>query len=301
MRSNYAARSTRYELSSLLDALRGLTWPARRPVRGVTAGTHRSRMHGISPEFTEYRPFRQGDDARRLDWKLLARTDRAYLRVTRDRATVGTLVIVDASASMAFPVDTLDKWVQACRLAVGLLAVAHAAGDPVGILVPTARGVRHLAPRTRRGVLAEVARLLAEIEPTGGAPLAAACRLMRTTHRAVIVSDFLGDGDDVLSASRERMIAGAEIYAVHVVAREELDPPDVAILATDPEHPDVQRPLAEATRDEYRSSFAEWREGIARSWRDAGTSYVMVATDEPADRAVRCVIEPLAVSSARHP
>src|SRR5919199_3913555 len=172
MRSHYAVRSTQYAVSSMLDTLRGLTWPARSAVRGATAGTHRSRMRGVSPEFTEYRPFRQGDDAKRLDWKLLARTDRAYLRVTRDRATLGTVVIVDASASMAFPVDTLGKWVQACQLAVGLLAVAHAAGDPVGILVPTPRGMRHLAPRTRRGVLAEVTRLLAEIEPGGNPALA---------------------------------------------------------------------------------------------------------------------------------
>jgi uncharacterized protein (DUF58 family) len=236
-----------------------------------------------------------------FDWKLLARTDRAYLRITRDRATLGTIVIVDASASMAFPVDTLDKWVQACRLAVGLLAVAHAAGDPVGILVPTPRGMRHLAPRTRRGVLAEVARLLAEIEPAGNAPLATACRLVRPTDRAVIVSDFLGDAEDVLRASRERMIAGAEIYAVHVLAREELDPPDAAILATDPERPEVQRPLAEATREEYRRNLALWREDIARAWRDAGASYVEVVTDEAADRAVRRIVEPLPISSAHHP
>src|SRR5919206_2104720 len=102
MRSNYAARGTHHAMPSLLDSLRGVSWPARGTVRGTTAGTHRSRMRGISPEFTEYRPFRQGDDARRLDWKLLARTDRAYLRVTRDRATLGTVVVVDASASMAF-------------------------------------------------------------------------------------------------------------------------------------------------------------------------------------------------------
>src|SRR5918912_411906 len=130
MRRQFAARGAQHAVPFLLDALRGLTWPARGTVRGATAGTHRSRMRGLSPEFTEYRPFRQGDDARRLDWKLLARTDRAYLRITRDRATLGTVVIVDASASMAFPVETLAKWGQACRLAVGLLAVAHAAGDP---------------------------------------------------------------------------------------------------------------------------------------------------------------------------
>ncbi|MDQ4081211.1 MAG: DUF58 domain-containing protein, partial [Gemmatimonadota bacterium] len=120
---------------ALLDALRGVTWPARRPARGSTSGTHRSRPRGVSPEFTEYRPYRQGDDPRRLDWRLLARTDRAYLRITSDRATLSTLVLVDASASMAFPVQSLGKWDHARRLAIGLVGVAHASGDPVAITV----------------------------------------------------------------------------------------------------------------------------------------------------------------------
>src|SRR5919199_2640731 len=123
MRSHYAVRSTQYAVSSMLDTLRGLTWPARRAVRGAAAGTHRSPMRGVSPEFTEYRPYRQGDDPRRLDWKLLARTDRAYLRITSERATLGTMFVLDASASMAFPARTLEKWSCARRLAVGLAAV----------------------------------------------------------------------------------------------------------------------------------------------------------------------------------
>src|SRR5687768_18613293 len=119
----------------LLDALRGVTWPARRAARGSTSGTHRSRLRGVSPEFTEYRPYRQGDDPRRLDWKLLARSDRAYIRLADDHSVLATTIVVDASASMAFPTATLGKWRTACALAVGLAAVAHAGGDPVGLIV----------------------------------------------------------------------------------------------------------------------------------------------------------------------
>src|SRR5918999_3465257 len=124
---------------TLLDDLRGVVWPARRAARGAAAGSHASRLTGASPEFTEYRPYRQGDDPRRLDWKLLARTDRAYLRITSDRATHATWVVLDASASMGYPPDSRAKWEQACALAAGLLAVAHAGGDPVGLAVSTTR------------------------------------------------------------------------------------------------------------------------------------------------------------------
>ena len=271
----------------LLDALRGVSWPARRVVRGATMGTHRSRLRGVSPEFTEYRPYRQGDDPRTIDWKLLARTDRAYRRITADRATLATIVLVDASASMAYPAGADAKWDQACRLAVGLVAVAHASGDPAGVIVPTVDGVRSLAPRTRRGVVAEAARLLGEVRPGGDAPLAPALSRLRRGVRVAIVSDFLGDADALRRAAHERIIGGSEVDAVHVIARAELDPPEASVMATDPEEPAMRRALVEATRAGYLEAFAEWRAGLARAWRDVGAGYAEVVTDEAAAHAVR--------------
>src|SRR6476619_2451550 len=89
----------------LLDAVRGVRWPAARRVAGATLGAHPSKLRGNSSEFSEFRPYRQGDDPRRLDWRLLARSDRAYVRLADDHALLPTLAIVDASASMAFPAD----------------------------------------------------------------------------------------------------------------------------------------------------------------------------------------------------
>ena len=91
---------------ALLESVRGVRWPARRPVLGGVPGMHLARTRGIASEFAEYRPYRQGDDPRRLDWKLLARSDRAFIRLAPDRAVLGTLIAVDASASMAYAAET---------------------------------------------------------------------------------------------------------------------------------------------------------------------------------------------------
>ena len=283
----------------LLDALRGVTWPARRHARSAVSGTHRSPLRGVSPEFTEYRPYRQGDDPRRLDWKLLARTDRASVRVTNDRSTLGTVVAVDASASMAFPYGSVAKWVQACRVAVGLAAVALAAGDPVGFIVPLEEATRALLPRARRSVLVEAARLLGGIEPAGSEPMAPALAPAKHSFRLAIVSDFLGDEDELLAVARQRLSAGGEVYAVHIVARAELEPGGAAIQATDPESPEIRRSLATSTLQEYQSAFALWREELARSWRAAGAVYTEVPDDEAAERAVRRVVGPEANALAR--
>ena len=135
---------------SLLDGIRGVKWPALRPVGGALPGAHHSRLRGSAPELSEYRVYRQGDDPKRIDWRLLARSDRAYIRLAEDRSIVSTVIVVDATASMAFPVDTLGKWRAACDIAIGLAAVAHASRDPVGLVIVGGDGVRQLPPRTRR-------------------------------------------------------------------------------------------------------------------------------------------------------
>jgi len=271
----------------LLDALRGVTWPARRATRGSTSGTHRSRLRGVSPEFTEYRPYRQGDDPGRLDWRLLARTNRAYLRITSDRATLSTLVLVDASASMAFPEKSLGKWNHARQLAIGLTSIAHASGDPVAVGVVTPHGTVRTAPRTRRGVVTECARVLDAAILIGEVDLSAAMHDAHAARRIVVISDFLGDLAPVLKPAHALLGEGGEVVAVHVVAREELSPSSDAILATDPERDEIRRALTPDTATAYAREFAEWREWLAREWRGAGAQYEMTVTDEPADRVVR--------------
>ncbi|MBI4500299.1 MAG: DUF58 domain-containing protein [Gemmatimonadetes bacterium] len=199
--SSRAKRGSRSP-GSFLDALRGLTWPARHIVRFGAAGTHRSRIRGPAPEFSEYRAFRQGDDPRRLDWKLLARTDRAYLRLTEDRATVGTMFVVDASRSMDFPEREPTKWSAAIRLATGLAQVAYQSGDPVGLLIAGANV--SLPLRARRGVVADIASRLGGVRPVAGAGLARDLGRRALASRVVIVSDFLDDEDALRRRRRPR-------------------------------------------------------------------------------------------------
>jgi uncharacterized protein (DUF58 family) len=272
---------------ALLDAVRGVHWPARGVVAGNVAGTHQSRQRGTSAEFTEYRLYRQGDDPRRLDWRLLARSDRAYIRLATDRAHLATMLVVDASASMAFPAASHAKWRHARELAVGLAAVAHGDGDPVGVAVG-GNATRMLSPRTRRGVVSEIARVVDGAAPTGAAPLAPIVAPLRA-GRIAIITDLLGDATELLAAARLHAAAGREVHVVHVIAREELEPPHRAMLAADPERPGVQRLLIDADRGRYREAFSDWRADLARQWRAAGAVYVESVTDEDPARVVRRV------------
>jgi uncharacterized protein (DUF58 family) len=283
---------------ALLDAVRGVHWPARRAVASAVAGMHHSKQRGTSAEFTEYRLYRQGDDPRRIDWRLLARSDRAYIRLATDRATLPTTIVLDSSPSMAFPMATREKWHRAQEIAIGLAAVAHADGDPVGIAVSDDNGdARIVPPRTRRGVVGEIARVIDHVDPDGPGQMAALLRTVRT-RRIAIVSDLLGD-EDLLIPARVHIAGGGEVHVVHIVAKEELDPPRRTMLAADPERPALQRLLMDATRREYEQSFARWRADTARSWWSAGASYTEVVTEEPAAHAVRRIAEPPSYGAPR--
>jgi uncharacterized protein (DUF58 family) len=230
-----------------------------------------------------------------LDWKLLARTDRAYVRLAEEQAILPTILVVDASASMAYPTPGLHKWVQACHMVVGLAAVAHGSGDPVGMVAATADGTVTVVPRTRRGIIAEIATALASVTPAGARPLTAAMTAARALvtrrGRLVVVSDFLGDGAEdaaaLIAMAGELVASGGECLAVHIAAREELDPPWGRALVADPEQPTLRRPLVGATRAAYVARFGAWREELSRAWRAAGSAYALIAADEVSVRAVR--------------
>ena len=257
----------------ILDQVRSLRWRPRTAAHAVLPGRHLSRRHGTSAEFTEYRPYRQGDPPQKIDWKIFARTDRAYIRLSHDHAVMPTAFVVDASASMAFPATTHDKYARACLTAIGLAAIAFSGGDPVGVAVAAGSGTRTFAPRSRAGVIAEIARTLASTTPSGVAGIAdALSAAARFAQRVIVISDMLGDLDETLAVARAERARAGELYAVHVVAAGELNPPRVAVVE-DPESRETRRTLSDASHAEYSRRFTAWRAAAASSWRAAGVSY----------------------------
>ncbi len=280
----------------LLDALRGVRWPARRAVAAAPSGAHRSRQRGTAGEFTEYRLYRQGDDSRALDWKLLARSDRAFVRLSDDRALLHTWIVLDGSASMDFPGGgEMSKWRMACAVAVGLAAVAHASGDPVGVLAVHADGVLRTPPRTRRGTVREIARSLDTLRAGGTSGVSSALMQIPVAARCVLVTDCLGDHEATIRNASVLAAGGAMLECVHIVAREELVLPDGIFRAQDPEDATIWRVTSADVRSGYATRFHAFRAQVRDQWRALGAGYTEVATDAAPARAVRAVVAGLAL------
>jgi uncharacterized protein (DUF58 family) len=273
-------------IGTLLDALRGVRWPARSRTTSSSTGAHLSSLKGTTAEFTEYRAYRQGDDPRRIDWKLLARSDRAYLRITDERAVHPTLFVLDASRSMAFPDDGPTKWTQACQLAIGLASVALASSDPVGLLVTGTPGASQPL-RARRDTLSAMIAALRTVTPAATASVTQAMLHAPDTSRMVVITDCLDDRDGLVRALGARVARGRDVVLLHVVAPQELDPPTSARLAEDPENAAHRTPLVRSTRQRYLDQFTAWRTETAQCVRQTGALYRVVRSDESTATVVR--------------
>ena len=135
-----------------------------------------------------------------------------------------------------------------------------------------------------------MATMLSGIEPSGAAPLAPLLADARPGVRIVVVSDFLGDEEATRTSAGALLAAHCDVHAVHIVAREELDPLPQPIRALDPEDASIVRPFDAAMRLRYATNFAEWRARVAASWRHAGATWTTVTTDDDPSMAVRRVI-----------
>lgn len=258
--------------------------------RTTTVGAHTAKRIGPNVEVTEYRPYRQGDDPRRLDWKLLARTDRAYVRLAPDMATSPTLLVLDGSASMGAAIGGDSKWRQARMLCVGLAAVGHGAADPVGLVIAHAGGPRRLVPRARGDVVREMIRVVDAVQPEGTASLAPLLDGTRGVERIVIITDLLGDVDALLARTASLIARAIEVVVVHLVSRAELALGADRAVAVDPEDSTLRRPLSKGARRQYDDAFAAFRQSMRNQWLATGARYVTVVDDEPPADAVRRVV-----------
>src|SRR5262245_29330967 len=117
-----------------LAALEHLRFATRQRIEGPFSGRHRSRRQGGAGEFADFREYCDGEDLRRLDWKVLARTGRAYTRLYQDENNLSCTIVLDSSASMAFGAQ-LSKLEYAQFFATALATIIGRQQDQVGLAV----------------------------------------------------------------------------------------------------------------------------------------------------------------------
>jgi uncharacterized protein (DUF58 family) len=196
---------SRYLDAAVVEQLNHMQLAARRVVEGSAVGLHRSQMKGTSIEFRQHRAYVPGDEPRRLDWRVLARTNRPFVKEYDQETNLRCLLMLDCSGSMAYGSDARDrKFDCACRVAAALAYLALSATESVGVALFD-RKLRHwLAPRSGSLQLSRVIYALDHAAPTGPADMAASTLEIpgRLGRRAlvIVVSDFFSPAKNIRDA-----------------------------------------------------------------------------------------------------
>jgi uncharacterized protein (DUF58 family) len=216
-----------------LIALRSGVMRARAPEvvsQAPRSGQRPGRLHGRGMDYAESRVYQAGDDVRRMDWRLTARSGVAHTKLFQEEREGRLLILLDTNASMRFGTRTRFKSVQAARVAATAAWYAIRAGDRVGVL---AFGAQHHLLRMKagpRGALAVCGALAAwDAMPPGedeslSAALQRAGRLMHGASRVLLVSDGFAV-DDAAYGRMLSLVAKAEVRIVTVADPLELAEP----------------------------------------------------------------------------
>lgn len=255
----------------VLARLGRLSVTARQAVEGALVGRHRSLRRGLSVEFAGHRPYQPGDDLRRLDWAVWARSDRYEVREYEEETRLRATLVLDASGSMAWG----GKMPWARSLAAALAALMVRSRDQVGLAVVDA-GVRELHPHSAAdAALFRLIDALASAEATGptgigGALEAVAARLTRR-GLTIVVSDALCDPADLargLAHLRHRR-QEVRMFAVRDPAEDEF-PFAGALAVHGLEGESRLRVDAERVRAAYRVAVRAHRRELARACAEHG-------------------------------
>jgi uncharacterized protein (DUF58 family) len=283
-----------------VSKLGGLEVVTEGVVEGFLSGLHRSPRRGFSVEFAEHRMYQPGDELRYVDWKILGRNDRLYVKQFEEETNLRAMVVCDASRSMAWtgsPETVLPKLAYAQRLIAALSLVLLRQRDAIGLITFDDEVRAVLPPRARLSHWHQLLATLGTLE--AGAGTAAEPALRRVVHQlrrrglVVLISDLLLDRDLALKALRFLRHRGHQVLVLHL-----MDPAEVALGGPAEarfEDPETRAAVVLRPRD-WAGAYGETVRHVVHEWRLAcrrhGIAYHRVTTDTPYGVVLREALAP---------
>ena len=278
---------------AVLARIGDLELVARSVVDGFLSGLHRSPYLGLSTDFAEHRPYAPGDDVRRVDWRLVARTDRYYVKEFEAETNAAVSVLLDVSRSMSYGSGEITKLQYARMLAACLLYFSQRQRDRVGLalfddalveMVPPA--TRHLEQALHALATAKAGRPGALLEPLHRYAAANPRRAI-----LIVISDLYEEPEIVLEALHALQGRGSDVVVWHLLDPAELDFPfEEAASFQDMEGDEVVPAVPSQLREQYRALLAEHTSTLERRIGGAGMDYALFDTRRPLGDALQAYL-----------
>ncbi len=274
---------------------------ARFIVEGFMSGLHSSPFHGSSVEFSEHRKYVAGDDLRLIDWSVLARTDRYYVRKYEAETNMQCHMLVDTSASMAYPdpaearrsgrMTKLDYGI-CLAAALGYLMIQQQ--DAVGLACFDTQLRTFLPARSKQSHLMQLIGELAKVRPQRdeqekglGTSLHEVAQRVHKRGLMIVISDFLTERDPVVSGLHHLRFRGHDVVCFQVLDWTEVEFPFEQVTRF--EDPETKRALTTnplAVRNGYLQALEEFTQAYRDATAALRADFVQVHTGMTFDRAL---------------
>src|SRR5262245_1976466 len=199
---------------------------AREVVEGFVSGRHRSPYHGFSVEYADHRPYTPGDETRALDWKLLARTDKCFIKLFEEETNLRGTIVLDCSRSMSFKSGAIDKLTYGCYLAAALGYLMIRQNDSVGLAVFD-RSIRcYIPPRSTpihfRRILGQLQDQTPGHDTDVGSILHELAERIKRRGLILLISDLIDNVDEIVRGLQHFRHRHHELIVFHVMDDAEL-------------------------------------------------------------------------------
>jgi uncharacterized protein (DUF58 family) len=271
----------------LISQIARLQVRARQVVEGVISGLHKSPYHGFSVEFAQHREYTPGDEIRYVDWKVVARSDRYYIKEFEEETNLKAYLLVDASSSMTYRGHRREysKLEYGHTIAAALSSLMIQQRDAVGLGIFDEAIRTYLPPRGIAShftqILEELCRAEARPKTSIGNTFHELAERIKRRGLVVVISDLFGDVDDTLMGIRHFRHRKHEVIVFHVLDDDEITFPftDLTKFVGLELEPDL---LVDprGVREEYLLHFRDFCERLERGCREMQVDLVRMNTRE---------------------
>jgi uncharacterized protein (DUF58 family) len=276
---------SRFLNSELIERLNHLHLASSKVVEGSLIGQHRSPMKGASVEFRQHRFYTPGDEPRRLDWRLLARTDRSYIKEYDQESNLRCVLALDASGSMGYGKTHGSKFDYAGQIVAALAYLMLNQTESVGLAVCRSKLQTWLGPHAGQGQLPRLIDVLERTSPSGPGSFSGigeiASRLNRRTL-VVIISDFLQPIAEIRACLARFRHDRHEVMLIRTLDADEVEFPFrrwTHFRGMEGEYSTLCEP--EILRQAYRRRFEQHRRDLEATAGAMGSALHLLTTDQP--------------------
>lgn len=282
----------KYLNPAIISKLNSLELKARLVVEGFMVGLHKSPYHGFSVEFTEHRPYMQGDNLKDVDWKVYGKTERYFIKQYEEETNLKSYILLDISKSMDYTSGkNITKLNYSIILVAALSYLMIKQQDAVGLSLYSEQIDKYFPPKATRAYLLEILKNLSTVKASSktntAASLNSIAEKIKRRGLVVIVSDFFDDINSILSALKHFRYKNNEVIVFQV-----LDPLEKSFaFGRDAVFKDLETGAEMTTQPyqiqkAYKDAMSNFISKIKSECRNSNIEYNLIETSTPFDKAL---------------